>query len=1108
MIRIFDKEEKIFNHLGLGSLHEATAAIVVEAINGTFELELEYPVKGTHFDKLTLRNIIFAKPNMHSGEQPFRIYDISKPISGIVPVKAEHISYDAVGITIVPSRDEDNNILPFGTEVFNEELEKDGYYLDTVLEAINNASILGSKNPFTVTRHPGKTNVFKEDGYSIPNPLHLRSILGGNEGSILEVYGGEYLFDKFEAILYDKRGEDRGLVVRYGKNMMDLEQETDSSSQFTAIFPFYSKHYTESYMSTSPVFQSAYIIEDKIPFATDWLSTTIYNQSLLTGFIPINVDSIIETYEVFVDFVNNVKEKISRYAPVIIRTPGEYENKIYVFKKATSVIDENSCSVNLIDVYGVEMVEDEITVIKDISNNPITPEIKVIYVIKDETYPDILNKQYIWNESTNKFVQYEGNGFWVEAEDGTGVEPDLPAKLPIYPISYDEVSELWVKDCETGTLYVKPRMPSAQTVTEDKYVYKDIRTYVVDIPEIETDGTVITAIKDSEGTVIEPEADVLYKISDETYPDFLGKYFSYKTDAFEEYTNDYIDILENGVLYVNETLKDLETQRVLTLDLTSEFDNIENLEPNQVTKEMIFDKAEQYLKDNDLTKVKDSITVSFIKLSDSEEYSNLKDLEVVQLGDEVTVIYEELGVSSKHRIISVEYNVLTGAYNEVEIGDKIGSLSNNVVVSGDKISGLKNDADYTDKNYVINFVAENARIFNADMLNAIIENLEAGTIRVKGHITALSGEIGGCKLEDGKLILSSEIRIENEFGTQFSVDENGNVTANSVKITGSSEDGASVEMYDGKLRTEKAQIGAEFVETPIVTTELLSIKGIANMAIVEEEDSYQYQTPKPSTSISNVRHAAYNAYELWVYVTINDVNELWQDHNITVNYNYSRSDNPSVVISRTRIFTLFSDTSRYGTGVLDHKFNEAEDRYEFYTGDYVLDGSGWNFINISIVSTAPSSLVGWTESKSIDGLTALGLDSNLYPTADDTFDIGSPSSKWRRIYAVRVNMYPPTIEVTSNYQLELDDDGVVILAGHATNAVKITIPIDSVVDFPINTEIAVVKHQAGTLTIGTASGATLKGKSSTTTFEITDSVGIKKIEANTWIMAGSYEEVV
>lgn len=110
--------------------------------------------------------------------------------------------------------------------------------------------------------------------------------------------------------------------------------------------------------------------------------------------------------------------------------------------------------------------------------------------------------------------------------------------------------------------------------------------------------------------------------------------------------------------------------------------------------------------------------------------------------------------------------------------------------------------------------------------------------------------------------------------------------------------------------------------------------------------------------------------------------------------------------------------------------------------------------------------------------------------------------------ADKAEKYPATNTEDANYTLVLADDGKLILAGHATNAVKITIPLNSSVAFPTNTEIRIYKYADGTLTIGTADGATLRGSSYTTTFEINDSVTIKKVGTDAWIMMGDYSEVV
>lgn len=103
---------------------------------------------------------------------------------------------------------------------------------------------------------------------------------------------------------------------------------------------------------------------------------------------------------------------------------------------------------------------------------------------------------------------------------------------------------------------------------------------------------------------------------------------------------------------------------------------------------------------------------------------------------------------------------------------------------------------------------------------------------------------------------------------------------------------------------------------------------------------------------------------------------------------------------------------------------------------------------------------------------------------------------------------PAQKTITTATTLALTDEGKVILAN---GALKVTIPLNSSVSFPIDTEIAIVRYGTGEVTIGTASGATLNGESSTTTFTLGEqysSVALKKISTDAWLMCGAFEEVV
>ena len=213
LIRLFESTATSFQTNGLGGLSEAVKCEGVEEGNGSFELEMEYHIAGRRYSDLKLRRIIVAKPNPYSEPQPFRIYDISKPINGLVTIKAEHISYDMSGYPVSP------------------------FSVSDVKAAISNTQ------SNAIVSHPFKlsTDMSASGEFTILKPVSMRSLLGGSSESILESYGGdgEYEFNGFNVILHQNRGTNRGVTIRYGKNMTDLKQEESCSNVYTAVYPFW-----------------------------------------------------------------------------------------------------------------------------------------------------------------------------------------------------------------------------------------------------------------------------------------------------------------------------------------------------------------------------------------------------------------------------------------------------------------------------------------------------------------------------------------------------------------------------------------------------------------------------------------------------------------------------------------------------------------------------------------------------------------------------------------------------------------------------------------------------------------------------------------------------
>lgn len=216
-ITLFEQTEQQFISNGIGSLIEAFSCKVTEEINGMFELEMEYPVDGRHFNDIDFGRIITANPNQYSRPQPFRIYGISKPHDGKVTINAQHISYDLSGITVKPFVAGS----PMGV------LGEFRYGIGGVCDV---------PCPFQFWTD---LSVYSE--FRVNTPATIRSLLGGSDSSLLGMYGGEYEYDVFNVRLWTKRGTDRGVTIRYGKNLTSLKQESNCNNVYTGVRPFWYK---------------------------------------------------------------------------------------------------------------------------------------------------------------------------------------------------------------------------------------------------------------------------------------------------------------------------------------------------------------------------------------------------------------------------------------------------------------------------------------------------------------------------------------------------------------------------------------------------------------------------------------------------------------------------------------------------------------------------------------------------------------------------------------------------------------------------------------------------------------------------------------------------
>lgn len=118
-------------------------------------------------------------------------------------------------------------------------------------------------------------------------------------------------------------------------------------------------------------------------------------------------------------------------------------------------------------------------------------------------------------------------------------------------------------------------------------------------------------------------------------------------------------------------------KKTIPYDFSQDFDE-------KPTELQLRAKAQAYLNTSGLGVPKVSIKLSFVNLSDTEDYKDIASLQTVNLCDLVGVQFEKLGINTTAEVIRTDYDVLNERYTSIQIG----SLRSTLVST---ISGTMND---------------------------------------------------------------------------------------------------------------------------------------------------------------------------------------------------------------------------------------------------------------------------------------------------------------------------------------------------------------------------------------------------------------------------------
>lgn len=210
---LYNKNETRFDTYGLGEI-DALKGNATRERNGNYSAYLEYPASGSLASVFEKEMKFKADAGTRTKNQTFEIVRIVKDSSSTIKIYAQHIShkleYMSVRHGIKVSGTADLALKTWAKNLIGDYRFDTWSDIDTVL-------------PVT---------------FLVDKMENARLALGGVEGSILDIWGGEYEFDNQTVRLHKRLGRRAPTVLEYGRNILSAESDESIESAYTSVVPF------------------------------------------------------------------------------------------------------------------------------------------------------------------------------------------------------------------------------------------------------------------------------------------------------------------------------------------------------------------------------------------------------------------------------------------------------------------------------------------------------------------------------------------------------------------------------------------------------------------------------------------------------------------------------------------------------------------------------------------------------------------------------------------------------------------------------------------------------------------------------------------------------
>lgn len=646
---------------GIGDLMEATECQVTQNSEGEFELSFQYPPNGTLYSELTIGRIVAAKANNWlSSYQMFRIYGIEKNINGMTTVSCQHISYDLgnypvktfknvlMPSTAISTMLDADHLINVGSDTLFP-FKVSGYsispYSNRGTYSKGDYVTVGGVTTFQCIQDiPTAEGEFNPshwvaiESFSLDTPTSLRAALLDGDSSVLGFYGGDIIFDNCTVQLQKSGGADRGVVIEYGIDLIDLTQEKNISEMITGVIPYWkgtirgnseSTNYT---LYTGDTFESGVTYYARVPSYSPKPSSIEHYTTEQSFYVNDGGYRALEIWDL--DFCDPDYRNVTYYEatdPVYTETPD---------------IDPASGTV----YYILENGKYRRCVLSDFDFRS-----GVTYYDAPEASAVTQDEHYNWQKT-----------YYIES---TLQEYDEETQEPVGEVTYVPVIGQEDLGFKTGITYWEQTV-TEYTATTDKH-YDRTKTYYVTSPTL---GSFIEAdISYFDFGVADPATGytppTYYVISGYSYsvvrnPTAGGVYY-----VTESYTDE--EKYVYGTVQYAEGCESLPNgqQKIQPLDLSEYFfaETPEELQRN-IKAEYLNKKAKEWILINDIGVPAIDLTVSYADIM-SSPYMDQIAKKNIRLYDAVTVRFAKLGIDVKAKVTSYTYDVLKERCTEIEVSN-------------------------------------------------------------------------------------------------------------------------------------------------------------------------------------------------------------------------------------------------------------------------------------------------------------------------------------------------------------------------------------------------------------------------------------------------------